>query len=101
MWLLAAFSSVTGLDTDLPCDSEGLHGSHTAGLCPACNRRGKQALVTCQDHTSPMAETPNCGYATHGVTPGERGWDRGLLAGLVKGCTTHPECKNKQRWATQ
>lgn len=33
--LLAAFSSVTGLDTELPCDSEGLHGSHTAGLCLA------------------------------------------------------------------
>lgn len=31
MWLLAAFSSVT----DLPCDSEGLHGSHKAGLRPA------------------------------------------------------------------
>lgn len=66
-----------------------------------CNRTGKQALVMCQDCTSPMAETPNSGYATHGVTPRERGWDRGLLAGLVKGCTIHPECKNKQRWSTQ
>lgn len=41
VWLLAAFSSVTGLDTDLLCDSEGLHGSHTAW---PCSTTGKQAL---------------------------------------------------------
>lgn len=66
-----------------------------------CSRTGKQVLVMCQDHTSPMEETPNFGQKTHGVTPQERGWNRGLPAGLVKGCTIHPECKNKQCWSTQ
>lgn len=101
MWLLAAFSSVTGLDRPAvwqwgpAWQSQGWptpgHATEQASKPWSCAR-----IVPL-----PLAETPNSGYATHGVTPRERGWDRGLLAGLVKGCTIHPECKNKQRWSTQ
>lgn len=37
-----------------------------------------------RERTSPIAETPHLGYAPQGVTPQERGWNRGLPAILVK-----------------
>lgn len=100
MWLLAAFSSVTGLDTDLSCDSEGLHGSHTAGLCLAM-QQNRQARVRhvpgssiCGSDTKFWLDHAQC-------HPMRKRLEQRLLAGLVKGCTIHPECKNKQCWSTQ
>lgn len=101
VWLLAAFSSVTGLDTELPCDSEGLHGSHTAGL----------GLAMQQNRQASPSHVPGS-YISHGTDtkfwlghaqchPRRKESGTGLLAHLVKGCTTYCECKNKQCWSTQ
>ena len=74
------------------------HGWPTLGHA---TEQTSKLLSRAQYCTSPMAETPNFGYATHGVTSQERGWNRGLPAILVKGCIIHPECENRQCWSTQ